>query len=367
MLTRPAVAEFTDGVLNSGAATELDTYVSTAESYATLICHDVSTLVPVNTSTVTVNVSPPYTGLLGSRAYPPTADSAGAAGAATTVNAAADDTATCVPPYAIDTATDPVEPAANQPPGTVYWQLPTPAALALPQAGAALLAPAVTASVAVKPDATVLRPTASTTEYTSHSVALSTYTVAVLRMARTDAAWLAATEYDALDAALRPPEMVSPPTNRLSDPLAPTAALKKAPNDCVVTGSVAVAGSGFVRAGAGRLAPSPTAEPDGRRLTPLSQKISGPLTTPTELRVADGEELNKTVLVVAGVPLDVADKDPAAVTEEAEVAEAVALFETEDVGDAAALLEAVFEPEGVPLEIADAETAPDADTEEVAL
>ena len=93
------------------------------------------------------------------------------------------------------------------------------------------MAPADTASEAEKPDvSTVLRPAESMTVYTSHSVALSTYTVAVLRMARTDAAWLGATEYGALFAAMRPPEMVSPPTYRLSNPLAPTAALKKPPN-----------------------------------------------------------------------------------------------------------------------------------------
>ena len=85
--------------------------------------------------------------------------------------------------------------------------------------------------------------------------------------------------------------MVSPPTYRLSDPPVPTAALKKAPNDCAIAGVVAVRGSGFVRAGAGRLELSPTAEPADRKFIPLSKKISEPPTLPTELLVTEGDEL----------------------------------------------------------------------------
>ena len=71
--------------------------------------------------------------------------------------------------------------------------------------------------------------------------------------------------------------MASPPTYRPSVPTAPTAALKKAPDDCVNTGSVAVVGRGLIRAGMGRLVPSPTAMPAGRKYMPLSQNISGPI------------------------------------------------------------------------------------------
>ena len=57
----------------------------------------------------------------------------------------------------------------------------------------------------------------------------------------------------------------------------------------------------------------------------------------------DGVKLNETELVVDSVPLEVADAEPAVVPEAATVAIAVVLFDTDDVGDAAALLDAVTE------------------------
>ena len=67
-LTVPAVAEFTDGVLNRGADAEPATYDSTAVSYVTEILHDVSTLVPLKASMDTEIVSPAYLGLWGNHA-----------------------------------------------------------------------------------------------------------------------------------------------------------------------------------------------------------------------------------------------------------------------------------------------------------
>ena len=81
--------------------------------------------------------------------------------------------------------------------------------------------------------------------------------------------------------------MVSPPTYRLREPAVPIAALNKAPRVWVVVGRVAVEGSGLVSTGEGRLVPSPTAAPAGRRLVPLNKNMLGP---PTRLRpeVAEG-------------------------------------------------------------------------------
>ena len=71
--------------------------------------------------------------------------------------------------------------------------------------------------------------------------------------------------------------------------------------------------------------------------------------------------------MVDGVPLEEADGEAAPEADAAAVVDEVVLFETDDVGDAAALLEAVFEPEGVPLEPTDADAAPETDTVEVPL
>ena len=131
---------------------------------------------------------------------------------------------------------------------------------------------------------------------------LSTYTVSVLRIVRTDAAWLGVTEYDELVAAKSPPARVSPPTYRLKEPAAPTAALKKAPNVCVVGGSTAVDGSGIVSAGVSRLVLRPTAEPADRRLVPLNKNMSGPLRISMETKALE-EKVAEEVLVTDGAAL----------------------------------------------------------------
>ena len=109
--------------------------------------------------------------------------------------------------------------------------------------------------------------------------------------------------------------MVSPPMYRLSDPLVPIAALKKAPNDCDDNGRVAAEGSGLFRAGADRLVASPTAEPAGRRLVPLSQNKSGPLATPIELLVVVADTVATAVLVGNGVVPIVSDPEKVAETD----------------------------------------------------
>ncbi len=186
-------------------------------------------MVPVSTSTGTLNVSPEYRGLVGRRAYPPVAEGVGGAGAATTVKASKLVVATTEPEYEILTTTEPVEAVANQEAGTLYTQSPLPTELTDEQPSAAENPLLVEMNaVADRLLSTLKCPAASTTKKASHKVDESIYTVAVLRIARTATARLSETAYAGLVAKSWPPDVELPETKSAREAEVPRGLLKKA-------------------------------------------------------------------------------------------------------------------------------------------